>query len=66
MAEKDIREKTLLGYNEIFADVVNTLLFHGEERIKPEDLEDRERGGKNGSTDRQMAGRRKAGRRSQG
>ena len=42
MAEKDIREKTLLGYNEIFADVVNTLLFHGEERIKPEDLEDRE------------------------
>lgn len=39
---KDIREHTLLDYKDIFADVVNVLLFHGERLIKPSDLIDEE------------------------
>ena len=35
--EKDIVEKTLEGYNEVFADIVNVLLFKGERIIQPED-----------------------------
>jgi len=38
LAEKDISEKTLEAYNEVFADIVNVLLFHGEEFIKPDEL----------------------------
>lgn len=39
MAEKDMTEKALEAYNNVFADIVNCLLFHGEERIMEDDLE---------------------------
>ncbi len=39
MAEKDMVEKTLESYNDVFADIVNVLLFHGIEKIKEEELE---------------------------
>lgn len=39
MAEKDIAEKTLESYNDVFTDIVNGLLFDGEEVVKEEDLE---------------------------
>lgn len=42
MAEKDIREHTLLDYKDIFADVVNVLLFQGKRLIQPNDLIDEE------------------------
>ena len=38
MAEKDITEKLLLSYADVFADTVNALLFKGEQFILPEDL----------------------------
>ena len=41
MAEKDISEKILLNINEVFADVVNVLMFGGKERIQPEALDDK-------------------------
>lgn len=41
MAEKDMTEKSLEGYNDVFADIVNGLLFRGEEVISAEELEDR-------------------------
>ena len=31
MAQKDITEKTLESYNDVFADILNVLLFHGEQ-----------------------------------
>ena len=40
MAEKDITERILLAYNDVFADVVNGLLFKGQQFISPEDLVD--------------------------
>ena len=40
MAEKDIVEKTLESYNDVFADIVNVLLFDGREVIKPDELVD--------------------------
>ena len=40
MAEKDITEKILESYNDVFADIVNVLLFDGEQVIKPDELED--------------------------
>ena len=40
MHERDMTEKHLEGYDDVFADVVNVLLFKGERRVKPEDLED--------------------------
>ena len=40
MAQKDIAEKTLESYNDVFADILNVLLFHGEQLVKPEELED--------------------------
>ena len=39
MGEKDITEKILADYNDVFADIINGLLFGGEQEIKPEDLE---------------------------
>ena len=36
--DKDISEKRLEDYPDVFADIANGLLFHGENRIKPEDL----------------------------
>ena len=40
MAEKDITEKILESYNDVFADIVNGLLFNGEQIIHPDELED--------------------------
>lgn len=39
MAEKDITEKNLEALNDVFADIVNVLLFKGEEVINEKDLE---------------------------
>ncbi|MCQ2240328.1 hypothetical protein [Treponema sp.] len=39
MAEKDIAEKTLEAYNDVFADIVNGLLFDGREVVKEDELE---------------------------
>ena len=38
MAGKDISEKILADYNDVFADIVNVLLFNGEPRIAPDKL----------------------------
>lgn len=38
MSEKDLSEKILEDYNDVFADIVNVLLFDGEERVKPDSL----------------------------
>ena len=38
MAEKDIGEKLLEDYEEVFADIINVLAFHGERLLKPERL----------------------------
>ena len=40
MAEKDISEKLLEDYPDVFADIVNVLLFHGKEIVKAEDLQE--------------------------
>jgi hypothetical protein len=39
LAEKDITERTLESYNDVFADIVNVLLFNGEQIVKEDDLE---------------------------
>ena len=39
MAEKDYSEKKLEEFNDVFADIVNVLLFNGERRVKEEELE---------------------------
>ena len=33
MGEKDIIEKTLESYNDVFADIINGLLFQGEQSL---------------------------------
>ncbi|MBQ9009201.1 MAG: transposase, partial [Clostridia bacterium] len=38
MPEKDFREKRLKAINEVFADILNVLLFNGERRVRAEDL----------------------------
>lgn len=40
MAEKDTAEKTLEAYNDVFADIVNVLLFQGRKFVKEEELEE--------------------------
>lgn len=40
MGEKDISEKVLEAYNDVFCDIVNVLLFDGDEVLHPESLED--------------------------
>ena len=40
MAVKDITEKTLEAYNDVFADIVNVFLFNGEQLIAEQELED--------------------------
>ncbi len=40
MAGKDIAEKTLEAYNDVFADIINVLLFHGERYVKENELEE--------------------------
>ena len=39
MGQKDITEKLLEDYNDVFADIMNGLLFAGEQKIRPESLE---------------------------
>ena len=39
MAEKDITEKNLEALNDVFADIVNVLLFNGEKVINEKDHE---------------------------
>ena len=39
MGQKDITEKLLEDYNDVFADIINGLIFNGEQRILPESLE---------------------------
>ena len=34
MGQKDITEKVLEDYNDVFADIINGLLFGGEQEIK--------------------------------
>ena len=38
MGQKDITEKMLADYNDVFADIVNTLLFNGRQVIHEDDL----------------------------
>ena len=38
MGQKDITEKMLADYNDVFADIVNTLLFDGRQVIHEDDL----------------------------
>ncbi len=40
MGEKDITERKLADYADVFSDIVNTLLFHGKQVVKPEELLD--------------------------
>ncbi|MBR1629961.1 MAG: transposase [Lachnospiraceae bacterium] len=45
MAGKDITEKALEAFDDVFSDIVNVLLFDGEERVREGELEQgRERG----------------------
>lgn len=39
MGEKDITEKLLEDYNDVFADIVNVLLFHGKKVVQEEEGE---------------------------
>lgn len=39
MGQKDLTEKILADYNDVFADIVNVLIFQGEEIIKSDDLQ---------------------------
>ena len=40
MGEKDITEKTLTSYNDVFSDIVNGLLFDGRSVVDPDSLSD--------------------------
>lgn len=40
MGEKDVTEKTLEAYGDVFADIINVLMFGGEQVVSPDDLED--------------------------
>ena len=39
MAEKDIMEKILLSYADVFADCENVLMYDGEQRLKAEEMQ---------------------------
>lgn len=39
MAEKDFREKLFEDFDDVFADIINGLIFNGEARIAENDLE---------------------------
>ena len=39
MGRKDIEEKMFEDYNDVFADIVNVLLFGGKQVIRPSELE---------------------------
>ena len=38
MGEKDIAEKALAEHNDVFADILNGFLFHGEQVVLPDVL----------------------------
>jgi hypothetical protein len=38
MGQKDLSEKILEDYNDVFADIINGLVFNGEQRVRPESL----------------------------
>ena len=38
MADKDLSQKALLEYPDVFADIYNTLIFNGREILKPDEL----------------------------
>ena len=40
MGRMDVTEKILESFNDVFADIVNVLLFNGEPVIKPDELVD--------------------------
>lgn len=40
MGQNDLVEKILEDYNDVFADIINVLIFNGEQRIKPSSLND--------------------------
>ena len=40
MLEKDITEKTLEAYNDVFADIINVFMFDGRRIIKETELTD--------------------------
>ena len=39
MGKKDLTEKILMDYNDVFSDVLNAYLFDGKEFVQPENLE---------------------------
>lgn len=39
MAEKDVTEKILMSYADVFADCINTLIYHGERQLDPDDTQ---------------------------
>ena len=39
MGQKDLSEKILVDYNDVFADILNVCVYEGEEVVKPEELE---------------------------
>lgn len=39
MGQKDITEKVMEEHNDVFADIINGLLFDGNQEVKPEALE---------------------------
>ena len=38
LPERDIMEKHLEAYDDVFSDMVNVLLFNGQRRVGPKDL----------------------------
>lgn len=39
MAEKDFREKRFEDFDDVFADIINGLIFNGETRVAENELE---------------------------
>lgn len=39
MTEKDFREKRLEDYDDVFVDIINGLIFHGDKKVDESDLE---------------------------
>jgi len=37
--QKDISEKILVDYNDVFADIMNVCIYNGKEIVKPDELE---------------------------
>ena len=38
LSEKDFREKKFEDFDDVFADIINVLLFRGKRRVREEDL----------------------------